>query len=1193
MPHHRGPGLPAAGLPLTAAQRGIAAACLVDPSSSDYVAGDILRISAAGGTAREADGTCSGASGQTAAAIDHGQLHAACERVLHETPWLSLHLHGDAATGTLQPGRPAAVMRHPHDSLPGSDESQRWAAALRLARTDVTAPLDPSRDRLTTVRVFALSDTEAAVSLAVHHLLLDGYGVHLVLRRILRTYLHLTGQAAAPRPWADPAEAAAEEQAYERSAAAAADRAYWAARPPRPGAAHSFRLPRSAGAHPSDAAGGRTSEPVRCRPDVDLDALADSHSCSPLDLLLAAQAVVLARWSGSRDVVIGVPLMNRLGSPAAQAPTCTVNVLPAAVHISPAATLASLLQEVGAQLRQLRAHSRFRSAELLSLHGHLAAGTQPTGTELNVKLFGPLPHSPGLRTSITPLAEGPLDDVSIAVLFDDAGPVLSFTAPAGTAGEAVAALAAEFTRVLASFATAGDRLLGALGAEAAEAPGPGAEAEQTPAAEQTSTAVQSAVTAQTTAAERSIAAASRVSPVPLLHDRLRTAARQHPQRPALIHGDSSWTHAQLYAEVLQRTAALAVHTAAAQPLILDLPRSHDAVAWYLAAAAAGRPAAPIDHAWPETRRQELTAGLTAAAQTAGTPPPVRLTPQLAQAWREEVRSAFTASGAVGSPATSETPAVAGSAATASGTVTGTASADLNGWEASAAAEWSRVRPTAPAYIIHTSGSTGRPKPVLIGQAALGRHLHTVGTALWSSGQRHTAALTLPLMFDGSWDLLSAVVWGHTAVLIDHDTALDPRACVAAVQTHRATAVDTTPTMLAALLDEGLLADGHSLTHINVGGEACPAPVWERIAAARTIDGRPVQATNFYGPTESTVDATRLCSTDLQDCAAADAVRQSAGSLIGRGVEGTSTYVLDAWLRPVPHGVQGELWLAGEQLAHGYLGLPGLSAERFVADPFGPAGSRMYRTGDLVRMLPGGHLLYDGRADDQIKVRGYRIEPREVEAGLERLPAVRQALVRLVGAQLIAWVLTDSPEPEAAQLREAAAAILPEHLLPAAVVPVTAFPRTATGKIDPAGLPAPQAAAVGRRPDGPAETALAAAFRTVLHTGELGADADFFRLGGDSITAIRLVAALRDAGFTTSVSEVFAQRTLARIAANCVPARAADGPQPGSPGSLPAESPGSLPAESPGSLPVADPAAVDAVTALLKSRLHPPKGSHRS
>ena len=204
MPHHRGPGLPAAGLPLTAAQRGIAAACFVDPSSSDYVAGDILRISAAGGTAREADGTCSGASGQTAAAIDYGQLHAACERVLHETPWLSLHLHGDAATGTLQPGRPAAVMRHPHDTLPGSDESQRWAAALRLARTDVTAPLDPSRDRLTTVRVFALSDTEAAVSLAVHHLLLDGYGVHLVLRRILRTYLHLTGQAAAPRPWADP-----------------------------------------------------------------------------------------------------------------------------------------------------------------------------------------------------------------------------------------------------------------------------------------------------------------------------------------------------------------------------------------------------------------------------------------------------------------------------------------------------------------------------------------------------------------------------------------------------------------------------------------------------------------------------------------------------------------------------------------------------------------------------------------------------------------------------------------------------------------------------------------------------------------------------------------------------------------------------------------------------------------------------
>ncbi|MBD8019901.1 AMP-binding protein [Brevibacterium gallinarum] len=1184
MPDHRGPGLPAAslptaGLPLTGAQRGIAAACLVDPSSSDYVVGDMLRVSAATAAAPDASAPrASGASGAPAPGIDHSQLCTAVERVLHETPSLSLRLHGDADTGTLRPGRPAAVITHPLHTLPGSDAPQRWDDAVRLARADVTAPLDLSRDRLTTARVFALSATEAAVSLAVHHLLLDGYGVHLVLRRILRTYLHLTGVASAPRPWTDPVAVTAEEQAYERSAAAEADRAYWAACPPRLGAVHSFRLPRSTAGQPSDPAPQSAAaqlptradapipEPVRCRPEVDLDALADSHGCSALDLLLAAQAVVLARWSGSRDVVIGVPLMNRLGSAAAQAPTCTVNVLPAAVHVNPTATLSSLLHEVSAQLRQLRAHGRFRSEALLSLHGHLAAGTQPTGTELNVKLFGPLPHSPGLHTSIVPLAEGPLDDVSIAVLFDDTGPVLSFTAPAGTAPEAVAALASEFTRVLASFAAPGDRLLGAVETATAEASGP-------------------AAVGPGTVAAQSIARADRVEPVSLLHTRLRAAARRHPQRPALIHAHTTWTHAQLHAEVLQRTAALAAHTALAQPIILDLPRGCDAIAWYLAAAAAGRPAAPIDHGWPEARRRDLVAHLTTAAQTAGTPPAVRLTPQLSQSWRE----ATTASGA--------------------------GCAGTTGWEASATAEWDCVDAASPAYIIHTSGSTGRPKPVLIGQAALGRHLHAIGIAMWAPGQQHTAALTLPLMFDGSWDLLSAVVWGHTVVLIDHDTALDPRACTAAVRAHRATAVDTTPTMLAAMLDEGLLAGGHSLTHINVGGEACPAHVWDRIAAARTADGRPVQATNYYGPTESTVDATRLCSTDPQDCAAAAAVRLEAGSLIGRGVEGTSTYVLDDWLRPVPPGVQGELWLAGEQLAHGYLGLPGRSAERFVADPFGPAGSRMYRTGDRVRMLPGGHLLYDGRADNQIKVRGYRIEPREVEAGLERLPAVRQALARLVGTQLIAWVITDAtkpgatesdapgPEPtesEPTQLREAAAAILPEHLLPAAVVPVPAFPRTATGKIDPARLPAPQAATSGRRPDGPAETAVADAFAAVLHTRDPRADADFFRLGGDSITAIRLVAALRDAGFTTSVSEVFTHHTLARIAATCAPTASPGGLPAGSPGSLPDGSPDDLPAgsgagrpaDSPGSLPAADPAAAEAVTALLQSRLHSPKGPHR-
>lgn len=1131
--------VPAEGLPLTSAQRGIAAACLVDPTSNDYVVGEFLRLSTT--TTTQMGQSCSDVSAPAdninsyetpAPGINHDKLRLAVKHVLRETPWLNLSLHGDADTGRLRIGHAAVVLDHPEDSLSGSDASQRWAHALKIARADVAKPLCLSKDRLTTARVFALSDTEAAVSLTVHHLLLDGYGVHLVLRRILRTYLFLIGKSLPPLPWGDPSAVVTEENAYERSADAEADHSYWATHPPKPGATHSFNLPRSSDQTSSVAEAGSPTT-IRCRPDFDLDIIAAAHNCSTTDLLLAAHAIVLSRWSGSRDVIIGIPLMNRLGSAAAQAPTCTVNVLPVAVHVTPTTSTASFLHDVSTQLSKLRAHSRFRSESLLSLHGHLAAGTQPTGTELNIKVFGSLPHTPGLQASIEPIAEGPLDDVSISVLFDGTGIAFSFTAPTGTSSDSVSELALEFTQILESFAAPGDRPLGQLGAEKL---GPSGSVS----ARKKATATQS------------IAIASKLPPVPLLHTRLVTAGRQHPQRAAIVHSQSTWTHAQLYTEILKRTAALAAHTALGQVIILDLPRSNDAVAWYLAASAAGRPAAPIDHGWPETRRRDLTAHLAETAEATSSPPPVRLTPELSLAWRE-------ANQPTSEEATEPTAATAESTTIA--------------WEKIALAEWKRVHGASPAYIIHTSGSTGRPKPVIVGQAALGRHLHNIGSAMWASGKHHAAALTLPLMFDGSWDMLSAVVWGHTVVLVDRDIAIDPRACTAAVQAHRATAIDTTPTMLAALLEENLLVDSHNLTHINVGGEACPQHLWDQIAHAITAEGQQIQATNYYGPTESTVDATRVCSTEPQDRAVVDSVRQDPGSLIGRGLEGTSIFVLDQWLRPVPLGVRGELWLSGPQLAHGYWGLPGLSAERFVANPFGPVGSRMYRTGDLVRMLPGGYLLYEGRVDDQIKVRGYRIEPREIESCLERLPEIRQALVRLIDTQLIAWVITENSELEGAELRNLAAEHLPEHFLPAAIVPLPSFPRTTTGKIDLTLLPSPQMTTCGRAPEGSAELAVAAAFNAVLHTSNPRADADFFRLGGDSITAIRLVSILRNEGYSTSVSKVFTHRTLARIATTCTPVNPHNDLKPILQGELPA----------------ADPAAVDAVTALLQSRLQPPKG----
>ena len=245
-------------------------------------------------------------------------------------------------------------------------------------------------------------------------------------------------------------------------------------------------------------------------------------------------------------------------------------------------------------------------------------------------------------------------------------------------------------------------------------------------------------------------------------------------------------------------------------------------------------------------------------------------------------------------------------------------------------------------------------------------------------------------------------------------------------------------------------------------------------------------------------------------------------------------MLDGHLAPVPAGIVGELYLAGPQLALGYLRRPGATAQRFVADPSGPPGSRMYRTGDLVRVGPDGLLDYCGRADDQIKVRGYRVEPGEIEEAARQVDGVRQAVVAARDGLLLAYVVADL---SGEQVRDALRDLLPEHLVPARVVVVDELPRTATGKLDVAALtpawPTPQQdPAPVARPSTEAELAVAEMLADALAVpvSEIGCDSDFFALGGDSITAIGLVSSLRRSGYRTSVGALFTARTVGRIAA---------------------------------------------------------------
>ncbi|MFI2612906.1 amino acid adenylation domain-containing protein, partial [Kitasatospora sp. NPDC018616] len=456
-----------------------------------------------------------------------------------------------------------------------------------------------------------------------------------------------------------------------------------------------------------------------------------------------------------------------------------------------------------------------------------------------------------------------------------------------------------------------------------------------------------------------------------------------------------------------------------------------------------------------------------------------------------------------------------------------------------------------AYVIYTSGSTGRPKGVGVTHANVGRLLRSTAERFALDAEQ-VWALLHSYAFDVSvFELWAALLHGGRVVVVPADTARDSDELLDLLVAERVTAVLSTPSafrgIVAAVEQGDPRVDRLALRALFFGGEkhtgAWLAPWTERFGTDAP------ELVNVYGPTEATVQVThhRITPADLAD---------PAGIPLGLPLGDTRALVLDQDGFPVPVGVPGELYLGGPAVARGYLARPALTAERFVPDPYGPAGSRLYRTGDLVRTLADGGLDFLGRTDDQVKVRGYRVEPGEIQAVLAEHPAVREAVVVADtsapgGARIVAYAVPRAVGglPAAAELAEHCLARLPEYMVPAAFVALERVPLTANTKIDYRALPAPDWAALGAEqpytaPRTEAEGRIAAVWAEVLGLPRVGVEDSFFDIGGDSIRAVSLIGALRAAGFPLTVRDVFAHRTVAGLAA----AAAAD---PGAPAAGPA------------------------------------------
>ncbi|MGA8544126.1 MAG: amino acid adenylation domain-containing protein [Mycobacterium sp.] len=441
-----------------------------------------------------------------------------------------------------------------------------------------------------------------------------------------------------------------------------------------------------------------------------------------------------------------------------------------------------------------------------------------------------------------------------------------------------------------------------------------------------------------------------------------------------------------------------------------------------------------------------------------------------------------------------------------------------------------VPPEQAAYVVFTSGTTGEPKGVIGTHAAVNAyaddHLdHVLRSAAAKLARPLRVAHAWSFAFDAAWQPLVALLDGHAVHVVDEHTQTDAEALVQVIAEHRIDMIDTTPSMFAQMKAFGLLTEV-PLAVLAMGGEAVGRAAWTFIRNQCADSG--LTAYNCYGPTETTVEAMVA------------GIAEHDEPSIGRPTRHTRGYVLDSGLRPVPHGATGELYLAGAQLTRGYLGRAAETSQRFVANPFA-AGERMYRTGDLVRRHPDGSLQYLGRADSQLKIRGYRVEPGEIAAALESHPDVGQAGVvvqqRLEVPRLTAYVTTTDTTGRSAstdELRDMLRSRLPRYMVPQRIVFLDEFPLTSNGKLDETVLAAADRADPAVTGETEAATAteavLAELVTDVLQLPRVDVSADFLQLGLDSITALSVVHAARARGIALRARLILQHPSIRELAA---------------------------------------------------------------
>ncbi|MFI6896629.1 amino acid adenylation domain-containing protein [Streptomyces sp. NPDC050256] len=1018
-------------LPLTAAQSGMWYAQSLDPLSPAQNTAECLEI----------DGP-----------LDQELFAAALRQIVSETDALRVRVE-DTPEGPRQTVAASAELPltvHDLRDVPDADgEAEAWM------RADLAEPCDLAAGPLFRHALFRVGQERWLWYQRIHHLVMDGFGYSLLVRRTAEVYSALVGgRSPGPRTFGTLAGLVAQDTAYRSSEAFASDRAHWsdafADRPEAPRLAGRGALPSRTFLRRTAHLGPEATDRMR--------ELATQLRATWPEVLIAAQALYTSRATARSEVVLGLPMMGRVGSVALRVPGMVMNVLPLRLTVTPGASFAELVRQVVLGVRAVRRHQRYRYEDIRRDLRLLGENRGLVGPLVNVMPFDYDVDFAGTQARARNLSAGPVDDLTVNIYDRADGRGLRIDHDGNPALYDQDALAAHQERFL--------HLVERLTAEDPHA-ALAAHGIATP-------AEHALVVEEFNRTDRALPPTTLIGPI-------EAQAARTPDATALVYGDASLT----YAELNTRANRLARHlrTLGARPgavVAVAVPRSVKLIVSLLAVLKAGAAYLPLD---PEYPAERVTYMLTDAA-------PVCVV-------------------------TDRADRIADDATTARVVLDGL---DVSGY---AWCDPSRpLTPAHPAYVIYTSGSTGRPKGVVVSHGAIDNRLRWMQDAYGLTTDDRVLQKT-PSSFDVSvWEFFWPLREGAALVVAEPGGHKDPAHLARLIHEQAVTTCHFVPSMLQVFLAEADPGACAGLRRVFCSGEALPRETAHAFGRALPHVG----LHNLYGPTEAAVDVS------FHACAPHD----SGPVPIGQPVWNTRMYVLDAALRPCPPGVPGELYLAGRQLADGYLNRPDLTAGRFVADPFAGRSRRMYRTGDLARWTEQGEVEYLGRTDHQVKLRGQRIELGEIEAALAARPQVDGAcaLVRedRPGDQRLVGYVTGGADP--AEVRAALARELPEHMVPSAVVALDAFPLSPNGKLDRRALPAPVfTGGGGVRVMSAREEALALLFAEVLGAAAVGPDDAFFDLGGTSLLAVRLVARVREEfGAELTIGSLFEASTPAALAA---------------------------------------------------------------